>query len=113
MADMQPPRADLRDAIQRQAGDLQTLFGTTSDGALALALTVARMARAMSGGSTIAEMKAAAAAADAVLGPLLDAVDAGTVVTTYSAKGSTEADVFAEVGERSTAVAAVFADAET
>ncbi|SON55536.1 hypothetical protein HDIA_1995 [Hartmannibacter diazotrophicus] len=112
MPDIQPPRADLRDAIQREAGDLQTLFGTTSDGALALALTVARMARAMSGGSTIAEMKAAASDADAILGPLLDAVDGGTVVTTYSAKGLDEAAVFTEVGTRATAVAGVLANGQ-
>ena len=94
-----------RGRIAAQAGDTESLLGTTRDTALLTLVHLATLAKALSEAQSLAEVRAAAAPLATLTATLLADIDAEEVRLPFKLKG--EAKVLSEIGTRATAVAAV------
>lgn len=98
----------LRHQIRQTAGDTESLLGTTADAAQLLLYEIGKLAQALNTAGSLAEVRAAAQPLSNLLGPLVAAVDAGTVKLPYQVKGGPGA-VLPEIQDRATQVADVLA----
>ncbi len=103
-------KSGLRAAIETQVADPTSLLGTASDAIAMLLVDTARLFADLAAANSLADVRAAAAPGAARYAQLLADIDSGDVRFPYSVKG--EESVLAEIAERSTAVADVYAAAQ-
>jgi len=96
----------IRQFIHQTAGDPESLLGTTADAVQILLYEVGKLASALNTAQSLAEVRAAAQSLTDALGPLVTAVDGGTVKLPYQVKGGATA-VMPEIEHRATQVATI------
>ncbi len=97
--------AAARAAINRTAGDTETLVGTYGDGVAFLLVEIGKLAAALKGAANMAAMKTAAAPLADALDPLVAGVGDGTIKLPYKVKDGGQAAALTEIGTRITKVA--------
>ncbi len=98
-------RTAARAAINRTAGDTETLVGTYGDGVTFLLVEIGKFAAALKVAGSMAATKTAAAPLADALDPLVAGVADGTIKLPYKVKDGGQADALAEIGTRITKVA--------
>ena len=103
-----------RGRIMREAGDTQTLLGSTADGAHLLLIHMARLATALKSAQNIAQVRAAATPFADLMEAYLAKLDANpaTAKLPYAVKPGGEAAALEEIETRATAVAQAFEEEE-
>ena len=104
-------RALTRQTIAENAGDKQTLVGTYGDAVTFLLVETAKLATAINGATTIAQIKAATEPLATALTPLEEAVEDGTLQLAYRNKTGGQDAALAEIATRVGQVGGVFGDA--
>ena len=105
-------RALTRASIADSAGDTQTLVGTYGDAITFLLVETAKLATAINGATTIAQIRAAAEPLATALTPLAEAVEDGTVQLAYRNKTGGQDAALAEIKNRISQVGGAFVEAE-
>ena len=95
-------RDRVRDEIQQNAGDLHSLLGTASDAGGLVLVELLRLAGALAGADSLAEVRTAAERLETLGAPFLEKIDSGEVQLPYMVKG--EAAVMDDVAERGVVV---------
>lgn len=95
----------VRIEIEREAGDQQSLLGTTSDTIGLLFYEVAKLAIALKDQNSLAAIRDAATPLADMMAPVIARVEAGDTLLTHLIKG--EANVIEEMEQRATQVATV------
>ncbi len=103
-------RALTRQTIADTAGDSQTLIGTYGDAVTFLLVETAKLATAINGATTIAQIRAAAVPLATALTPLAEAVEDGTVQLAYRNKTGRQDASLAEIATRIGLVGSVFGE---
>ena len=104
-------RALTRQTIADSAGDTQTLVGTYGDAVTFLLVETAKLATAINGATTIAQIRAAAEPLATALTPLAEAIEAGTLQLAYRNKTGGQDASLAEIATRVGEVGSVFGEA--
>lgn len=103
-------RAELRQDIQRTAGDAHSLLGTTADSAQILLYEVAKLAVKLNAAQSLADVRKSAQSLNDLIGPLAENIDKGESKLPYQTKEVSE--VISEIERRATAVADVLQQAK-
>ncbi|SMX27297.1 hypothetical protein TRP8649_01400 [Pelagimonas phthalicica] len=102
-------RSQIRQSIARDAGDVASLLGTTSDAVALTFFGLAQMAAQLSTANSLAEVRAATEPFATLSADFLAKVASGEVVLPFEVKG-TDA-VLAEIEQRATAVSSALQEA--
>ena len=105
-------RALTRQTIAKNAGDTPTLVGTYGDAVTFLLVETAKLAIAINGATTIAQIRAAAEPLATALTPLAEAVEEGTLKPAYRNKQGGEQAALAEITTRIGEVGSAFEEPE-
>lgn len=104
-------RKDVRARISQQAGDPQSLLGSTADGTALLLYEVARLVESLNSATTLADVRSAAQPLAEVLGDFRARVDSGQCQLPYRVKGGS-AVVLPEIDVLCSAVSEVIASGD-
>lgn len=97
----------LRAKIHRDAGDTLTLVGTNADGVSMLFFEMAKMAKALTEATTVAEVNTAATDFELLTRDFLAGVQADTVKLPYLVKADAPT-IFAEIADRAHSAAVAY-----